>query len=90
MAVNHGAVAEFEVFSDLAGADPVEEGFFDGVTVGMIADGAFDLVIFEIGFVAARRIFPFWEFRVGSSPAAHGVGLLSGRCLQPQNKNDVC
>lgn len=68
VAVNHGAVAEFEFFSEVAGAGPVEEGLLDGVALGVIADGAFDLVIFEAGFVAAGRIvrftllFPIWEF----------------------------
>ena len=68
MAVNHGAVAEFEFAGQFAGASPVEKSLLDGVAVRVVADGAFDLVIFEAGFVAAGRVlrlaFRVWGFGV--------------------------
>jgi hypothetical protein len=68
VAVNHGAVAEFEVAGELGWAAPVEEGSFDGFAFRVIADGAFDLVLLESGLVApgriARLVFPIWEFGV--------------------------
>ena len=47
MAVDHQAIAEFEVIREVRGPPPVKEGFVDSVSFRMVADGA-------MGFVTLR------------------------------------
>ena len=46
-----GAFVYFEFTLDDPDVAPLEEGFFDGVTVGVVADGAESLVAREVNFI---------------------------------------
>ena len=46
-----GAFGYFEFMLDDPGVAPLEECFFDGVAVGVVADGAASLVVPEVNFV---------------------------------------
>ena len=45
-----GAFGYFEFMLDDPDVAPLEEGFFDGVAVGMVADGAASFVVGEVDF----------------------------------------
>ena|ERR1700722_5580255 len=84
MAVD-GAFGYFEFMLDDPGVAPLEEGFFDGVAVGVVADGAASLVVPEVNFVlgfglglrsrgggADGELFECWD-RAGFSFGTFGL-----------------
>ena len=85
VAVNHGAVGEFEFAGQFTGASPVEEGLLDGVAVGVVANGTFDLVIFEGRFVAFGRVF-HGRFFVGLYGFGTGTRIPSCCSICPHIK----
>jgi len=65
------ARGDIELPGDGAGADPVDEIIFDGVAIGMAADGAFARMTGGRGF-AGRRVRIFVRTRLEMSGAANG------------------
>ncbi|HEV2488951.1 MAG TPA: hypothetical protein VGT03_04020 [Candidatus Acidoferrales bacterium] len=47
VAIEDAAIVEIEIAGDVVGAAPMDEGFFDGFEIGMMADGAFAAVAVE-------------------------------------------
>lgn len=56
VAVNYEAVAEIELIGEVGGPPPVKEGLLDGVTLGVVADGAVALVTGEIGLAGGSPV----------------------------------
>ena len=54
-----------EVGVDISDPAPLEEGLFDGVEVGVVADGAASLVVREVNFILGLGL-------------GFGLGLWSG------------
>jgi hypothetical protein len=50
-----------EVGVDISDPAPLEEGFFDGFPVGMVADGAASLVVRDVNFILGLGL----GFRLG-------------------------
>ncbi|HEV2489351.1 MAG TPA: hypothetical protein VGT03_06065 [Candidatus Acidoferrales bacterium] len=65
MAVDYGVVeVEMKFGVDGAGVVPADEGFVNGLVIGVIADGAFAAMAFELGSGRGTQLFPLGKSEI--------------------------